>query len=260
MNKILPSFNVFKTKVHIGQYSDIITIIDKAIKQHAKVCIDTSNTVVMSLAATDTKFRQALSCFDILVPDSMPLVWYLKLLGANIKTTCYGPETTLRVWNKFSKDYKIMIIGSDEKTRSLFEKKFSKPVRWVTDKLDPDKEDNMNWLKDEILETDPDIIFLGLGCPKSYYVLEKITNHINKGAIIHIGGSFDLISGRKKVTPYFIQKMGLGWLFRLLHEPKRLYKRYLKFNTLFIILSIIYFIKDKRYANGSMETELHLKT
>ncbi len=252
MNRILPSLNVFKTKVHIGKYSDIIEIIDKTIKDNTKICIDTSNTVVMSLAVIDMKFRKALSKFDILVPDSMPLVWYLRFLGGNIKTTCYGPETTLRVWNRFSETCKIMIIGSDEETRSLFEKKFSRPVRWITDKLDPEKEDNMNWLKDEILETDPDIIFLGLGCPKSYYVLEKITNHIKRGAVIHIGGSFDLISGRKKVTPYLIQKMGLGWLFRLFHEPKRLYKRYLKFNTLFIMFSAIYFIKDKISAQKQL--------
>jgi len=242
----LSSLEVFNTKIHIGTYDDLLQIISEVIETNKTVSIDTSNTMIVSLAVIDNNFHAALKSFDILVPDSMPLVWYLRLLGGNIKDTCYGPETALRVWNKFSETNKIIIIGSDQETQALFESKYKKPVKWITSNIDPDNFETIEWLEKEIQEVDPDIIFLGLGCPKSYYLLQRLQSRIKRGVIIHVGGSFDLISGKNKITPVKMQKLGLGWLFRLCEEPKRLFPRYLKYNSLFILFVLLYYFKNKK--------------
>jgi len=242
----LSSLEVFNSKIHLGTYDDILKIISDVVEKQKKVSIDTSNTMVVTLAVIDKKFHNALKSFDILVPDSMPLVWYIRLLGSKIKDICSGPETALRVWNKFSKTKRIMIVGSDKETQTLFEARHGKPVKWLTNNIDPDNSKTIKWLVEEIHKTDPDIIFLGLGCPKSYYLFQKIKSGINRGAIIHVGGSFDIISGRKKRTPVRIQKLGLGWLFRSLQEPRRLVPRYLKFNSLYILFAFSYFFKNKK--------------
>lgn len=242
---------VFKTKVCLGTFDDILTIIRETMATGQRVCIDTSNTVVVSLAAINGKFRKALETFDILLSDSMPLVWYLRLLGSRIKTTCYAPEATLRIWDRFSGNSKIMVIGSDDKTKALFESKFNKPASWVTSRIDPDDPEAVSRLIRQINRVDPDILFLALGCPKSYYMLQKIKAQIKRGAIIHVGGSFDIVSGRKRITPAKFQKLGLGWLFRLTQEPCRLIKRYMIFNTLFILCVFRYFLKNRRQAADS---------
>jgi N-acetylglucosaminyldiphosphoundecaprenol N-acetyl-beta-D-mannosaminyltransferase len=242
---------VFKTKVCLGTFDDILTIIRETMATGQRVCIDTSNTVVVSLAAIDGKFRKALETFDILLSDSMPLVWYLRLLGSRIKTTCYAPEATLRIWDRFSSNSKIMVIGSDDKSKALFESKFNKPASWVTSRIDPDDPAAVSRLIRQINRVDPDILFLALGCPKSYYMLQKIKAQIKRGAIIHVGGSFDIVSGRKRITPAKFQKLGLGWLFRLTQEPGRLTKRYMIFNTLFILCVFRYFLKNRRQAADS---------
>jgi N-acetylglucosaminyldiphosphoundecaprenol N-acetyl-beta-D-mannosaminyltransferase len=247
----LPSLMVFKTRVCLGTFDDILTIIRETKSAGQKVSIDTSNTVVVSLAAINGKFREALETFDILFSDSMPLVWYLRLLGSRIKTTCYAPEATLRIWDRFSGNSKIMVVGSDDKTRALFESKFNKPAAWVTSRIDPDNPAAVSQLIRQVNSVDPDILFLALGCPKSYYMLQKIKAQIKRGAIIHVGGSFDIVSGRKRITPAKFQKLGLGWLFRLTQEPGRLTKRYMIFNTLFILCVFRYFLKNRRQAADS---------
>ena len=246
MEQLLPSLNVFKARVNLGTYDQLLDIIADRIETQKSLCVDTSNTVVLSLAATDNNFQEALKSFDLLLPDSRPLLWYLQLLGGNIRDTCYGPETTLRVWHRFSGSNKFLIIGSNKKTERAFEIKFSKPARWITEKVDPEDKGNMKWLQQEIELIDPDIIFLALGCPKSYFVLQQIKHTIKRAVVIHVGGSFDLISGSKKITPIWLQRLGLGWLYRLIQEPKRLWKRYLKFNTLFILCVCRYFLSDRK--------------
>ena len=242
---------VFKTRVCLGTFDDILTIIRETKSTGQKVSIDTSNTVVVSLAAINCKFRKALETFDMLFSDSMPLVWYLRLLGSRIKTTCYAPEATLRIWNQFSGNSKIMIVGSDDKTKTLFESKFTKPAAWITSRIDPDNPDAVNQLILQVNSVEPDILFLALGCPKSYYLFQKINAQIKRGAIIHVGGSFDIVSGKARITPVKFQKSGLGWLFRLTQEPGRLIKRYMIFNTLFILCVFRYYKKNRRQAADS---------
>ncbi len=248
MKSLLPSLNVFKTKVHMGTYDQLLDIVSDSIQAQKPLCVDTSNTLVLSLAATDHDFRQALNSFDLLLPDARPLVWYLQLLGGDIQDTCYGPETALRVWHRFSETHKIMVIGSNAETEKAFENKFSKPARWITEIVTPKDKKSMAWVTQEIESTNPDIIFLALGCPKSYFLLQQIKPLVKRAVIIHVGGSFDLISGRKKITPLWIQRLGMGWFYRITQEPGRLWKRYLKFNTLFILCVCRYYLSDRNKA------------
>ena len=246
MEQLLPSLNVFRSEVSLGTYDQLLDVIADKIQTQTPLFVDTSNTVVLSLSAVNNKFRRALKAFDILLPDARPLVWYLQLLGGDIHDTCYGPETALRVWHRFSGTNKIMVIGSTEKTRKAFETKFIKPARWLTEIIDLKKKDHLRWVEQEIKSTDPDIIFLALGCPKSYFLLHEIKHAIKRAVVIHVGGSFDLISGQKKITPVWLQRIGMGWFYRFTQEPGRLWKRYLKFNTLFLLCVCIYYLSDKK--------------
>ncbi len=243
----LPLVPVFNSQVHIGNYDDLLRLVKKASNGGGVCAIDTSNTMVLSLAAHDAAFHRALQSFDIVLPDAMPLVWYMRLVGAKIKDTCYGPESTLQLLDRFAASKRIMIIGADEITRSMFEERFFKPAEWITRQIDYNSPSHVNQIIEDIQNCDPDILFLGLGCPKSYFLLEKIKPHIRRGAIVHVGGSFDIISGRTKIIPSSIRKLGLGWFYRLIHDPRRMWKRYLRYNSMFLFYSLLYFLKNKQH-------------
>lgn len=243
----LPSMQVFNSQVHIGTYDDLLRLMENASNGDRVYAIDTSNTMVLSLAARNETFHRALQSFDVVLPDAMPLVWYMRLVGAKIRDTCYGPETTQRVLDQFAISKRIMIIGADETTKSMFEDRFFIPAAWITRPIDTNSTDHIKHIITDIQKCDPDILFLGLGCPKSHYLLEKIKLHISRGVIIHVGGSFDIISGKAKIIPTSIRKLGLGWLYRLIQEPGRMWKRYLIYNSMFLFYALLYYARNRQY-------------
>ena len=95
--------------------------------------------------------------------------------------------------------------------------------------------------KDKFIKIDADIVWVSLGFPKQELFIEKIYNEINPDPnFVGIGGVFEWVAGTKVKAPEWLANIGLEWLFRLIQDPKRLYKRYLIDNTLFIV----YFLRQ----------------
>jgi N-acetylglucosaminyldiphosphoundecaprenol N-acetyl-beta-D-mannosaminyltransferase len=95
----------------------------------------------------------------------------------------------------------------------------------------------------------PDILFVGLGAPKQEKWMAKYARTLNVPITVGVGAAFDFLSGEKKQAPIWMQKNGLEWLFRLISEPRRLYKRYIFYNLLFIFYLLNYFLKEL-YVKG----------
>ncbi len=95
-----------------------------------------------------------------------------------------------------------------------------------------------------IKKCSPDVLFVGLGPPKQEKWIWKHKDEINVPVSIAVGASFDFIAGSVKRAPKWMQKIGLEWLFRLCQEPRRLWKRYLIGNTIFVWLVLKEFIKN----------------
>lgn len=87
----------------------------------------------------------------------------------------------------------------------------------------------------DIRETDVDILFVGIGCPKQEILMHKLSTKLSC-PMVGVGAVFDFASGRKAEAPKWIRKVGLEWFFRLCCEPSRLWKRYLVYNSLFVFL------------------------
>lgn len=80
----------------------------------------------------------------------------------------------------------------------------------------------------------PDIVFIGITSPLKEYLIEYLQNDGNKSVFMGVGGSFDVISGNIPRAPLWMQKTNLEWLFRVMQEPRRLFKRYFVGNVTFI--------------------------
>ena len=96
-----------------------------------------------------------------------------------------------------------------------------------------------------VKEANPDIVWVGLGTPKQQELAAWLKHRINRGWILNVGFAFDVTAGHKRDAPLWMQRAGLTWLFRLASEPTRLGPRYIKYNSLFLILAAKSLLRQK---------------
>jgi N-acetylglucosaminyldiphosphoundecaprenol N-acetyl-beta-D-mannosaminyltransferase len=198
--------------------------------------------VHMTMIAYDSpKFRKIINSADLITPDGMPLVWTLRLKGFKNQERVYGPTLTQKMLPLLEENnVPIGFYGSSPKVleklqNSVFQKypnisivyAYSPPFR----KLEPHEEKS---IIEEINNSGVRVLFVGLGCPKQEIWMHEHKERID-AVMLGVGAAFDFIAGVKPQAPNWIQSIGMEWFYRLLSEPKRLWKRYLYYNPRFII-------------------------
>ena len=190
----------------------------------------------------DPEFGAALETFDMVTPDGMPLVWVMnRSLSEPLKDRVYGPTLMLRTLESVQNDplSHAFVGGSQEMLDGLRAKlaerfpnlkiafMYSPPFGpW------PSAEDDQ--IVEKIKESGARYVWVGLGCPKQEFWLARNKHRLPAGVHVSVGAAFAFHAGRVKQAPLWMQKRGLEWLFRLVTEPGRLWKRYLVYNSLFI--------------------------
>lgn len=221
-------------------------------QQKRYVCICNTHSVVT--ASNDSLFETALTNADICTPDGMPLVWALRSYGFVDQDRVDGPNLMLKLCELSSaKRYRVFLYGgTDETLQQLVQRlsnlfpsleiagSYSPPFRSLTDSEDAQIVDMINSAK-------ADFIFVGLGCPKQEIWMYRHRDNIN-GVMIGVGAAFDFITGNKKRCPEFMQRIGMEWLFRLMSEPGRLWKRYAYNNPVYIYRFIKTYKKNKKHT------------
>ncbi|MEM7790162.1 MAG: WecB/TagA/CpsF family glycosyltransferase [Verrucomicrobiota bacterium] len=209
-------------------------------KESRYVCV-TNVHVVMEGYDSDS-YRKVINDGDLVTPDGVPLVWSLRALGVPDATRVYGPDLTLHICEAAAKaGVKIGLYGGTEESLSDFVRilkerypgievpcAISPPFRPLTDEED-------ERFTREIAESGAQVLFVGIGCPKQERWMAEHKGKLDM-PMLGVGAAFDFHSGRVKQSPAWMQKLGLEWLFRLLMEPKRLWRRYAWHNPRFIVL------------------------
>ena len=214
------------------------------------VCFSTVHMIMES--HDDAEYAKKVNEADLIVPDGMPLIWMQKLRGAGqaarvrandlmIMLCAYAEKNDLTVGFYGGKQKVIDAIL--ERAKKDFPKlkiayAFSPPFRPLTAAEDAE-------ITAEINEKKPDILFIGLGCPKQENWMWAHKNKI-KAVMLGVGASFDFFAGNVKESPEWLGKLGLEWLFRLSQEPRRLWKRYLILNPRFVRLATLQLLKSKK--------------
>lgn len=214
------------------------------------LCISLTGAHGIIVAQKNKNFKKILNSFYANLPDGMPNVWIGKLKGAKEMERCYGPDF-FRDTMIATKDENINHFfcggkkGVSDELKKVYEEKFgnfnivgtySPPFREMTDF-------EMRELAGYINLLDTNIVWIGLSTPKQEIFASRLSKFTNVNFICTVGAAFDFHIRRVKQAPRFIQKMGLEWLFRLMMEPKRLWKRYLKIVPQFIWYNLFEFIK-----------------
>jgi N-acetylglucosaminyldiphosphoundecaprenol N-acetyl-beta-D-mannosaminyltransferase len=208
-----------------------------------------------SLGLINSSFSPVYENSLINVPDGKPIQILSSIENSRSVERIYGPDLMINIFkilnkNRISK--KIFFLGGTKnfKKKSLlrFKKEFSylNVVGFfdgAVTKMNNAKIVNL------INKTSPDIVFVGIGCPKQELFMCHNSGNIN-ALMIGVGAAFDFFTYEKTEAPLWMHNYALGWFYRLLTEPKRLFMRYFIFNTIFIIhilfrISTFYFKKLK---------------
>lgn len=209
-----------------------------------KLLINTINAHSYNTAQNDPLFAEALAKGDVLIPDGAPIPWACRLLNHTNppKSRCAGWdlfEYEMRRLN--DKGGRVMFMGSSEKVLSLIREKAKSvyPNLDVVTYSPPYKpeftaEDNAAIIS-AINSADPDLLWIGMTAPKqekwTYGHWNELDIHCHVGTV---GAVFDFFAGTTKRAPIWWQRHGLEWLYRLLSEPRRMFRRYVLGNPLFV--------------------------
>jgi N-acetylglucosaminyldiphosphoundecaprenol N-acetyl-beta-D-mannosaminyltransferase len=194
----------------------------------------------------DERLQRIHNAAGLVVPDGMPLVWLSRAMGFRKVERVYGPDLMLALCERSARRGHSQFFyggapGVAEQLTSRLRGQFhslkvtgvySPPFRSLTSEEDSAVVDCINSAK-------PDIVWVGISTPKQERWMFEHRRRLDASVLIGVGAAFDFHAGLKKQAPHWMQKSGLEWLFRLISEPRRLWRRYLINNPLFLWLVLL---------------------
>ena len=221
-------------------------LLARALERDRTYAVEAANTHVAALARTDRDFGEAMRQFDLICPDGMPLVWALNSqLGAAEKLTerVYGPTLmleALKATNGRQADFKHFLLGGKQSTLDRLTRNFAGrfPGVCIAGIHSPPFGEwpagEFEIIAEKIRNSGANLIWVGLGCPKQEHWIAANKQRLPPGVYFGIGAAFAFHAGEVHQAPPLVQRFGLEWAYRLAMEPRRLFKRYFTYNSLFL--------------------------
>lgn len=236
MNKI----KLFDIEIDNLTMNETINIILNSIKNGEFIVREDLNAAKMIWLNKHKELFDAIKNAEIINADGQSVVLASKFLGNPLKERITGIDLMENLVNVAPKEkLKIFFFGSKEES-----------VKGVVDKYSQMygseiiagyrngyyKKEEENVIVQQIAKSGADILFVGMGSPAKEIFIDSYRKELNTPFIMGVGGSFDVIAGKVTRAPLWMQRYGLEWFYRFLQEPRRMWKRYLHTNTMFIYL------------------------
>jgi N-acetylglucosaminyldiphosphoundecaprenol N-acetyl-beta-D-mannosaminyltransferase len=209
------------------------------------------NTYNLYLYDKSSPYREVLDQADVVFCDGFPLAKASKILGATDIRQVRGPDFFSRsLASPHQEGIDHYFIGGNEETKKLIlDRLRSLNIRVSGFEVPPFRElseAELNFRDQSIRKSGAVVIWVGLGTPKQDFEVLRLAER-HKAVVIAVGAAFDFYSGNKPQAPKAMQKIGLEWLFRLVTEPRRLWKRYFFGNSHFIAKVLIALVSKKKF-------------
>lgn len=253
-------------KVNIGgaqidsySFDEVVElVIERAIAKTTPAYVVTPNAQHLNNLQQDDLFRKIYSKALLAIPDGMSIVWAAKFLGTPLKGKVSGSNLFEKLCEiGASKPLKIFLLGgrpqAAERAAEILEHRYPglnivgtycPPYGFERDRREVD------FINHQILDAAPDLLFVGLGSPKQEKWIYAHYQQLKVPVAIGVGVSFEFVAGMVKRAPRWMQNCGLEWLFRLLVEPKRLWRRYVIGNPLFMLLMLRQKISQVKFKSA----------
>jgi N-acetylglucosaminyldiphosphoundecaprenol N-acetyl-beta-D-mannosaminyltransferase len=243
--KYLRHVEVLKTPVACATYQSAVQAVQRLAGLNRPAAVCAGNTHIVSLARHDESFGKVMRGFDLILPDGMPLIWSINFAGANLSDRVYGPYFMRDALKHLPRPWKHFFFGGSESCLKELQASvlkiqpdldlvgaYSPPFRAWTE------EDEQEFAR-IIKEKNPDFIWVALGGERQERWIARNLHRHERGVFFAVGDAFELLAGRRPFAPAWVQRVGLTWLYRLWQEPRRLWGRYLRFNSLFLYYLLV---------------------
>ena len=249
------SFRILGVRVDAVQIPDVVTRMEQwiAARDGCRFVAVTGMHGVTE-AQHDAALKSILNAADLVVPDGMPLVWLGRMRGHALRRRVYGPELMLTFCEHSAcRGYRHFFYGgapgvAEQLAENLARRfsglrvagTYSPPFRALT------AEEEVEVLQ-RIRAAAPDVLWVGLSTPKQEEWMHAFRPRFCVPVLVGVGAAFDVNSGRHRQAPRWMREHGLEWLFRLLQEPRRLWRRYLLRGSEFLFLVALELLGLKKF-------------
>lgn len=218
------------------------------------------STVHMVMEAHDNRdFQAIVNSADLVGADGVPIIWTSRFLGLRNQERVFAPDLVIRLCELAAKEgIPVGFYGSTPKVIASIVRNvtlrfpslnvafsYSPPFRPMTAEEAADTADRIN-------ESGVRILFVGLGCPRQERWMNDQRSRL-RCVMIGVGWAFDVVAGHSKTAPVWIQNAGMEWFYRLVLNPKKLWRRHLKNNPRFLVLIARQITGLKRYSTSTGE-------
>ena len=233
--------NILKTSIHNLTMEETLEAVERTIalkEQTHHVVVNAGKIVAMQ---ADLQLRQSVNESDLINADGQAVVWASRFLGKPLKERVAGIDLMVNLVKVAHRQkHKIFFFGAKEKV-------VKKVVEIYSEQYSPEiiagykngyfrKEEEKD-IAEQISKSGANILFVAISSPtKENFLYENKQLLSNVNFIMGVGGSFDVVAGKVKRAPLWMQNLGMEWFYRFVQEPKRMWKRYLVGNTKFIAL------------------------
>ena len=250
--------NILGVKVSLYDLNETIRKFKYAIESDQKLRVSVTPVNCLLWARENEKLNSIYNTADIATADGVPLVWASRILGNPIK----GRVTGLDLLPHFSataadNNYTFYFLGAAEGVANQLKEKLENEYEGlnVVGTYSPPYKDEFNEeenreMINRINEVNPDVLWVSLSAPKQDYWIYENFEKLDVNIAIGVGAAFDVVAGNIPRAPQWMQDAGLEWFYRLVKEPKRLFKRYLIEAPKFIPLIGIQFFEERILKNN----------
>jgi N-acetylglucosaminyldiphosphoundecaprenol N-acetyl-beta-D-mannosaminyltransferase len=234
--------SVLGVPLSLTDYDDAITWIDASVAHREKgyVCVAATHTIMV--CNEDPELREAVLNASMTLPDGQPLVWAMNALGGDLEQRVYGPELMARYCDRAAHNGTRMYLYGGRDQGALVQLALNLRRRYPGVKIvggySPPYRDLSEEEEDAIVaemnNSRADVIWVGVGAPKQEKWMAAMRDRLDAPVLVGVGAAFDFHAGLVPQAPGWMQSAGLEWTFRLAHEPRRLWRRYARYNPRFV--------------------------
>jgi N-acetylglucosaminyldiphosphoundecaprenol N-acetyl-beta-D-mannosaminyltransferase len=237
----MPRATVLGTSLALTDYEGAMDWMDEVVSRRERACVTAAAVHLVMVAREDAETRAAVDR-SLAVPDGVPLVWALRALGHPQASRVYGPDLMAAYCARSARTGRTMYLYGGRSDAALAELTdtlrrrypglrivggWSPPFRPLTEAERDDVAARIN-------ATGAEVVWVGTGQPKQEKWMAEMRDRLDAPVLAGVGAAFDFHAGIVPQAPAWMQRRGLEWTYRLAREPRRLWRRYARYNPRFV--------------------------
>jgi N-acetylglucosaminyldiphosphoundecaprenol N-acetyl-beta-D-mannosaminyltransferase len=240
----------------VSDYEEVVAWMQATIEAGARGYVTAAAVNLVMSAREEPRTMAAVLGATLAVPDGMPLVWALRALGHERATRVYGPDLMLRFCARAAAEGIPMYLygGRDDAALELLKARlrarfpeleiaggYSPPFRELTAAEEAQ-------VVADIEASGAQVVWVGTGQPRQERWMHEMRPLLKTPLLVGVGAAFDFHAGLVPQAPRWMQRNGLEWIYRLAREPRRLWRRYARYNPRFVAAFARQYARERRRA------------